>query len=97
MKNNRKTKKEGRGWPFSGGCSFDMKNKLKSEIFNGKKIYKKMLFSVMTKNLSWAGKLQLRWDGVNIMGVHWKIRFLGGIGGVHEKKFFSGGGEGGIA
>ena len=42
-----------------------MENKLKSEIFNGKKIYKKMFFSVMTKNLSWAGKLQLRWDGVN--------------------------------
>ena len=33
-----KTKKEERGWPFSEGWSFYMKNNLKSEIFNGKKI-----------------------------------------------------------
>ena len=47
-----------------------MKNKLKSEIFNGKKIYKKMFFSVMSKNLNW--KISTKnlvtlniWDGVN--------------------------------
>ena len=32
-----------------GGCSFYLKNKLKSEIFNDKK---KMYFSVITKNLN---------------------------------------------
>ena len=30
-----------------------MKNKLKCEIFNGKKNYKKIFFFVMTKNLNW--------------------------------------------
>ena len=47
-----------------------MKNKLKSEIFNGKKIYKKMFFSVMSKNLNWKIPTKNlvtlnRWDGVN--------------------------------
>ena len=46
-----------RGWPFSGGCNLYIKNKLRSEIFNDKKVYKqKCLFSVLnwqilTKNL----------------------------------------------
>ena len=40
---------------FQGGsCSFYIKNKLKSEIFNDKKNLKtKMFFSVITKNLNW--------------------------------------------
>ena len=29
-----------RAWPFSGGGSFYMKNKLNTEIFNDKKVYK---------------------------------------------------------
>ena len=36
-----------RGWTFSGGCSFYIKNKLKSEI------YKQKYFLVITKNLTW--------------------------------------------
>ena len=37
-----------------GGCSFYIKNKLKSEIFNKKKsLQTKMFFSVITKNLNW--------------------------------------------
>ena len=45
-----------------------------------------MFFSVLTKNLNWEITKYLvtfkRWDGVkdekfNIMGIHWKIRFLG--------------------
>ena len=44
LTNNKKTKKEGKGWPFSRGCSFYMKNKLKSEIFNGKKNINKNVF-----------------------------------------------------
>ena len=86
---------EGRGWPFSGGCSFYMKNKLKSELFNRKKIYKKMFFSFMTKNFNWEISTKnfvtfKRWDGFNdkkkfnIMGVHWKLWFFffWGRGGV---------------
>ena len=48
-----------------------MKNKLKSEIFNGKKkIINKIFFSVMTKNLNWEISTKnlftsKRWDGVN--------------------------------
>ena len=39
---------------FSGGCNFNIKNKLKSEIFNDKKnLQTKMFFSVITKNLNW--------------------------------------------
>ena len=39
---------------MSGGCSFSVKNKLKSEIFNGKTFYKtKMFFSAVTENLNW--------------------------------------------
>ena len=44
------------GWLFlgEGGCSFYIKNKLKSEIFNKKKsLQTKMFFSVITKNLNW--------------------------------------------
>ena len=37
-----------------GGCSFFIKNKLKSEIFNDKKLYKqKVFFPVISKNLNW--------------------------------------------
>ena len=36
------------------GCSFFIKNKLKSEIFNDKKLYKqKVFFPVISKNLNW--------------------------------------------
>ena len=39
---------------FSGGCSFYIKNKLKSEIFNNNKsLETKMFFSILTKNLNW--------------------------------------------
>ena len=34
---------------FQGGCSFNIKNKLKSEIFNDKKVYKQKCFSVIIK------------------------------------------------
>ena len=39
---------------FREDCSFFIKSKLKSEIFNDKKLYKtKTLFSATTKNLNW--------------------------------------------
>ena len=39
---------------FQEGCSFYIKNKLKSQIFNDKKsLSAKMFFSVATKNLNW--------------------------------------------
>ena len=43
------------GVTFRGrGCSFWIKNKLKSEIFNDKKVLQtKIFFSVITKNLNW--------------------------------------------
>ena len=43
-----------RGWFVSGGegCYFHQK-KLKSEIFNDKKVYKQKYFSVITKNSNW--------------------------------------------
>ena len=53
---------------FQGHCSFYIKNKLKSEIFNEKKVYKQKYFSVITKNLTREnftkdlGTLR-RWDG----------------------------------
>ena len=59
-----------RGWLLSGGCSFSVKNKLKSEIFNGKTFYKtKMFFSAVTENLNWEVLTNnsvtfKRWDGV---------------------------------
>ena len=75
-----------RGWFFSGvgGCSFYIKNKLKSEIFNKKKFISKNVFLCQTKNLNWGILTKnlvifKRWDGVimmnnsNIMGFHWKI------------------------
>ena len=37
-----------------GGCSFYLKNKLKSEIYNDKKsVQTKIFFSVVAKNLNW--------------------------------------------
>ena len=38
---------------LKGVCSFYIKNKLKSEIFNGKKNYKQKYFSIITKNKKW--------------------------------------------
>ena len=65
---------------FQGrSCSFYIKDKLKSEIFNDKKsLQTKMFFSVIAKNLNWeilTNNLVTfkRWDGMknfNIMGVH---------------------------
>ena len=77
-----------------------MKSKLKSEIFNGKNIYKYKYFSVMIKNLNGeiSGKnlvifgLGLCMKSFNIIGVHWKIQFLEGcmkktsFGGESPKK-----------
>ena len=50
-----------------------------------------MFFSVITKNLNWEilsknlvtlkNGIGLRMKYYNIMGVHWKIRFLGGVSG----------------
>ena len=40
-------------WPYSGGCSFYIKIKLKSEMPNGKKLQTKVFFFVITKNLKW--------------------------------------------
>ena len=65
LTNNRKTKKEGRGWPFSRGCSFYMKK----NIFTGKKFIN-MFFFFITKNLNWDVSTKnlltfKRWDGVN--------------------------------
>ena len=36
---------------FKGGCSFSINNQLKSDIFNDKKAYIKIFFSVIIKNL----------------------------------------------
>ena len=39
---------------WQGGCNFYIENKLKSEIFNDKKVDKqKCFFSVKTKNSNW--------------------------------------------
>ena len=52
------------------GCSFYIKNKLMSEVFNDKKKFiKKMFFSVITNNLNWGILTKnlvtfKRWDGV---------------------------------
>ena len=35
------------------GCSFYITNKLKSEIFNDKKVYQQKCFSITTKNFNW--------------------------------------------
>ena len=43
-----------RGDFFQGGCSFYIKNKLKSEIFNDKKgLLTKLFLPLITKNLNW--------------------------------------------
>ena len=89
--------KEGGGVCFS----FFIKNKLKSEICNDKKIYKtKMFFSATTKNLNQEILTQnsvtfKRWDGVKdeklwyYGWVHWKIQILG-EGEVPEKPIYRG-------
>ena len=43
-----------------------------------------MFFSVITKNLFLKDKTGLTMKIFNILGVHWKIRFLGG--GIHLRK-----------
>ena len=71
------------------GCSFYMKNKLKSKIFHDKKsLYTKTFFFFITKGLNYLNDDILtnnlvtfkRWDGTKNermkncnMGVHWKI------------------------
>ena len=68
---------------FQGGSSFYIRNKLKSEISNDKKVYRRKCFSVITKNLNWQILTKIlvvikRWDGVkdermktfNLMGVY---------------------------
>ena len=56
---------------FKEGCSFYVKNKLKSEILNDKKSLKtKIIFSVITKNLNWEILTKnlvtfKRWNRVN--------------------------------
>ena len=59
------------GFDFSGGsCSFYIKIKLKSQIFNNKKsLSAKMFFSVTTKNLNWEILIKnlvtfKRWDEI---------------------------------
>ena len=55
---------------FQWGCSFYIKNKLKSEVFNDKKgLETKMFLSLITKNLNWEVLTKTlftfkRWDGV---------------------------------
>ena len=59
-----------------------------------------MFFSVITKNLSCEILTEnvvtfQRWDGFkgkkfNVMGVHCKIQFLGGGGGLTKKPFIGG-------
>ena len=92
--------KSGETFSREGGCNFYIKDKLKSEIFNDqKKVYKQKCFSpsFMTKNSNWEtvtknlviikNKMVLRMKNLNILGVHWKIRFLGGV---HKKKYRGG-------
>ena len=53
-----------------GSCTFYIKHKLKSVIFNDKKsLWTKMFFSVITKNLNWEILLKnlvtfKKWNGV---------------------------------
>ena len=83
-----------RGWPFLGVLQFLHKNKLKSVIFNVKKVYKQKIFSVrtwetLTKNLAILLKvgMELMTKSFSIMmGVHWKIWFLRGL---HKKTIYS--------
>ena len=76
------------GWFFSGGCTFYIKNKLKSQIFNDKKSsLAKMFFSVTTKNLNWKILTKnwvtfKKWDEIKNDNCNWKIQFLGGV---HQK------------
>ena len=69
-------------------CSFYIKNKVKSEIFNDKKSFTKMFFSAIAKNLDWGILTKnlvtfKRWDGFkeknfSIMGLTKKSDFQGG-------------------
>ena len=75
------TGKEGDDF-FQWGCSFYIKNELKSEIFNNKN------FFLITKNLNWEVLLKdgigLKTKNFNIMGVHWNIQFFFFRGGEGE-------------
>ena len=51
-------------------CSFYIKNKLKSEILNDKKIYKQKCLFPIAKNVNW----QILTKNINITEVH---QFLG--------------------
>ena len=59
------------GLTFFRGCTFDIKNKLKSEMFNDKKSFLTEMFaSVITKNLKWEtltkNLLTFKgWNGIN--------------------------------
>ena len=82
------------GWLFSGGCSFSIKNKLKSEIFNDKKsLLAKLFFSAITKNLIWEILTKnlvtfKRWDRVQDK----KFEYYGGS---LKNPIFRGSGGGG--
>ena len=70
---------------FPGGCSFYIKNKLKTEVFNVKNFINKIFFSIITKNLNWEIStknliLFKRWDKVKKNGRSLKNAILrGGI------------------
>ena len=84
------------GWPFLGGCSFYVKNKLKLKTLNDKKNYKQKYFSVIIKNLNWEilstnlvifkRSYRVKDEKILIlcMEVHWKIWFLWGV---HKKPY----------
>ena len=65
---------------FKKGCSFSIKNKVKSEIFNDKKFINNFFFFVITKNLNWEiltknlvtlkDDMGLRMKNFNIMKAH---------------------------
>ena len=49
-------------------------------------------WEIPTKNLvTFKRWIELRIKNFKIMGVHWKIQFLRGGGGVHEKPIYMGG------
>ena len=60
--------KTGDGFSREGGCSFFIKSKLKSKIFNDKKLHQQKYFSDITKNLNWE-ILTKNSVTFNIMGV----------------------------
>ena len=77
------------------GLQFSHKHKLKSEIFDDKKVYKqKMFISVITKNLNWEILTKnlvkfKRWDGVK--DKKWKTLISWGF--TEKSSFYGGGGS----